>query len=156
MPLVDVIESRERVVEWLCGFVKTVNGNCIADSILSLSENVWISILKTYFQSDVLLPMDSEDEEEESEDEGSDESDDSKRNRAEHRHLEREELKEMMRTFRENAWEVFRCAVLNGDMAPFRRVKNFETWWFFGGATEIVINVGEFAGVILQTLNDGA
>lgn len=49
MPLVDIIESRERAMELLCSFVKPVNGNCIADSILSLSKNVWISILKTYF-----------------------------------------------------------------------------------------------------------
>lgn len=156
MPLVDIIEYRERVMELLCGFVKPVNGNYIANSILSLSENEWISILKTYFQPDVFLPTDSEEEEEESENEGSDDSNDSKRNRTECERLEKEELKEMMRSFRENAWEVFKCAMMNGDMAPFHKVTNSKVRWFSTGATETVTNVREFAGVIMQTLNGDA
>ncbi|GLJ52707.1 hypothetical protein SUGI_1122280 [Cryptomeria japonica] len=111
MPLVDIIECRERAVETLSGFVKPVNGNSIADSILSLPENEWISILKTYFQPSYFPPSDSEEEEDESENDGSNESDDSEKSRAEHRRVEREELKEMMRTFGENVWEVFRCVV---------------------------------------------
>ncbi|GLJ36861.1 hypothetical protein SUGI_0744470 [Cryptomeria japonica] len=153
MPLVDIIECRERAVEILSGFVKPVNSNNIADSILSLLENEWISILKTYFQLSYFLPSDSEEEEEESENDGSNKSDDSEKSRAERRRIEREELKEMMRTFGENTWEVFRCAVQNGNMAPFRKVTNSETWWFAAGATANVISIGEFAGVIMQTLN---
>ncbi|GLJ31060.1 hypothetical protein SUGI_0621630 [Cryptomeria japonica] len=156
MPLVDVIENRERAVELLCGFAKPVNGNCIADTILNLPENEWFSILKTYFQPNMFLPIESEDEEEESEGEGSEALDDSERKRTEARRLEMEELRELMRTFGENAWEVFRCAVQNGNMAPFRRVTNIETWWFSTGATETVISVGEYAGVIMQALYGGA
>ncbi|GLJ18394.1 hypothetical protein SUGI_0325840 [Cryptomeria japonica] len=126
MPLVDIIECRERAVEILSGFVKPPN----------------------YF-----LPSDSEEEEDEGEDDGSQESDASETSRAERRRVEREELKEMMRTFGENAWEVFRCAVQNGNMAPFRRIINSETWWFLAGATANVISIGEYAGVIMQTLN---
>ncbi|GLJ23817.1 hypothetical protein SUGI_0451980 [Cryptomeria japonica] len=124
-------EDRESAVEILSGFVKPVNYNNIADSILSLPENEWISILKTYFQPSYFLPSDSEEEEEEEEgeDDGSQESDASETSQAERRCVEREELKEMMRTFGENAWEVFRCAVQNGNMAPFRRITNSETWW---------------------------
>lgn len=39
MPLVDIIECRERAVEILGSFVKPANGNSIADVILSLPEN---------------------------------------------------------------------------------------------------------------------
>ncbi|GLJ53735.1 hypothetical protein SUGI_1146620 [Cryptomeria japonica] len=136
-------KSTEKGIVSVLDFIKS-----IANSILSLSKNKWISILKTYFQPDVFLPTDSEDEEE-SENEGSDDSNDSERNKAEHERLEKEELKEMMRTFEENAWEVFKCVVLNEDMAPFHQVTNSKVWWFSTGATETVTNVGEFAGVIM-------
>ncbi|GLJ12620.1 hypothetical protein SUGI_0194700 [Cryptomeria japonica] len=124
MPLVDIIECRERAVEMLNAFVKPVNGNSIANAILSLPENEWIK--------------------------------DSEKRREKRRRVEKEELKEMMRTFGEDAWEVFRCVVQNGNMAPFRRVTSSETWWFSAGATENVTNLGEFAGVIMQTFNGGA
>lgn len=155
MPLVDIIECRERVVEILSGFFKPVNGNNIADSILCLPENEWISILKTYFQPSYFLPSDSEEEEEEeeSDNEEGNESNVPEISRAERRRVKREELKELMRTFGENAWEVFRCTVQNENMAPFHRVTNSETWWFSAGATASVINIEEYAGVIMQTLN---
>ncbi|GLJ27742.1 hypothetical protein SUGI_0544500 [Cryptomeria japonica] len=112
-----------------------------------------MSILKTYFQPEVFLPTNSKDDWEESENEGSEDSNNSERIRVKSRRLEKEEEREKMRTFGENAWEVFRCAVQNGNMVPFRRITNLEEWWFSDGATETVINVGEFAGDIMQTFN---
>lgn len=93
IPLVNIIECRERVVEIQSSFFKPVNGNNIAGSILSLLKDEWISILKTYFQPSYFLPLDSEEDDEVSEDDGSQESDASGTSRAQRRCVEREELK---------------------------------------------------------------
>lgn len=63
------------------------------------------------FSTELLLAFDSEEEEEESENEEGNDSKTSETSWAERRRVEREELKELMRTFGENVWEVFRCAV---------------------------------------------
>lgn len=75
-PLVGIIDSRERSVELMCGFVKPSIGNIVANGILSLDENTKVGILKTYFQPEYYLPSDSsEDANNLEEEEGEDGSD---------------------------------------------------------------------------------
>ncbi|GLJ27298.1 hypothetical protein SUGI_0535790 [Cryptomeria japonica] len=70
LPLVDIIDSRERAIELLAGFIKPFIADSIANVIVSLEEVVKVSILKVYFQFDNYLPSKTEDdhEEEDSED----------------------------------------------------------------------------------------
>ncbi|GLJ31902.1 hypothetical protein SUGI_0642110 [Cryptomeria japonica] len=153
--LVDIIDLRERSVELMCGFVKSSVGNIIANGILGLDENTKVSILKTYFQLEYYLPSDSSEDANNSEGEevedGS-EYENSDKGITTQKRLEKAEKRERMKTFVENAWEIFRCAVLNGNIDPFRRVTNSDEWWFPAASTANVISLGEYAALILQAL----
>ncbi|GLJ55061.1 hypothetical protein SUGI_1181810 [Cryptomeria japonica] len=68
-----------------------------------------------------------------------------------HREVWKEEC-ERLKIFGENAWEVFRCVVLNGNTEPFRRVTESDDWWLLENSTYDAINIGEFAIVIYQAI----
>lgn len=168
LPLMDIIDSGESVVELLAGFIKPFIADCIANVILSLEENVRVSILKVYFQFDNYLPLDSEDdhEEEDSEDREEfaedsedreesakdDESVDSDTIRQRARREVWKEEREKLKTFGDNAWEFFRCAVFNGNMEPFQRLTESDDWWLPENSTRNAINIGEYVAVIYQAI----
>ncbi|GLJ23000.1 hypothetical protein SUGI_0433930 [Cryptomeria japonica] len=143
IPMVDVLESKEKMVEFLGGFVKSLLVDAVANCILSLPSDQRLSILKVYFQMENYLPSDSSDD-------GS--SAEERHNRAMEKYLAKLEEQDKMRIFYENAWEVFRCAVMNGNMEPFRRITQTEEWWLSDQSTSNVTQVGECVSVILQAL----
>ncbi|GLJ42697.1 hypothetical protein SUGI_0885230 [Cryptomeria japonica] len=115
MPLIDVIESGERVVE-------------------------------DYLSSE---PEDAP--EEFDEDSGGLVDSDTRREMA-RREVWLEERKRL-KVFGENAWEVFRCVVFNGNMAPFRNLTEAMEWWLPERSTNNVISIGEYVAVIYQALS---
>ncbi|GLJ15972.1 hypothetical protein SUGI_0264310 [Cryptomeria japonica] len=149
-PVVDVLESSEIMVGLLGGFVKPLLVDAVANCILSLPSARRLSILKVYFQMENYLPSGSL-EEGSSEGDG-EESDNDRHNRAMEKYLAKIEERDKMRIFSENAWEVFRCAVMNGNLEPFRRVTRSEEWWLSDQSISNVIHVGECTSVILQAL----
>ncbi|GLJ44315.1 hypothetical protein SUGI_0927530 [Cryptomeria japonica] len=150
IPVVDVLKSSEIMVGILDGFFKPLLVDAVANCILSLPSNRRLSILKVYFQMENYLPSDSS--EEGSLEGDGEESDNDRNNRAMEKYLAKMEEREKMRIFSENAWEVFRCTVLNGNLEPFRRVTRSEEWWLSDQSTSNVIHVGECTSVILQAL----
>ncbi|GLJ48996.1 hypothetical protein SUGI_1033710 [Cryptomeria japonica] len=124
--VVDVLESWEKMVELLSGFVKPLLLDAVANCALSLPSDHRLSILKVYFQMENYLSFDSLDDGSSTEEE---DSDNERHNRAMEKYLAKMEERDKMRVFYENAWEVFHCAVLNGNMDPFRRVTQAKDWW---------------------------
>ncbi|GLJ40193.1 hypothetical protein SUGI_0824440 [Cryptomeria japonica] len=131
LPLVDIIDSGECVVELLAGLIKPFIADSVANAILKEGNE------------------DGEDREDSAEDEESVDSD-TIREMA-HREVWKEE-RERLNTFRENAWEIFRCVVFNGNMEPFRRVTEFDDWWLPENSTRNAICIGEFNAVIYQAI----
>ncbi|GLJ16564.1 hypothetical protein SUGI_0283510 [Cryptomeria japonica] len=74
LPLVDIIDSGERAVVLLAGFIKPFIADSVANVILSLEEAVKVSILKVYFQFDNYLPSETEDDHEEEDSQDSEDS----------------------------------------------------------------------------------
>ncbi|GLJ07489.1 hypothetical protein SUGI_0068130 [Cryptomeria japonica] len=68
------------------------------------------------------LPSDSSEDANNSKEEDSSDSENNDKRSAKRRRMEKAKERERMKTFVENAWEIFRCAVLNGNMNPFGSV----------------------------------
>lgn len=163
LPLVDIIEMKERVVELLAGFIKPFIVDTVADAILGMEEDVRVSIMKIYFQFENYLHSDTEDGGE-SKEEGNEAGEDNEEDVDEEDYVDSDVVREMARrevwreerarlkTFREEAWEIFRCAVFNGNLEPFRRVIESDDWWLPENSTHNVIGIGEFVAVIYQAI----
>ncbi|GLJ06422.1 hypothetical protein SUGI_0038710 [Cryptomeria japonica] len=119
-PLVDIIESGERSVELLNGFVKPYVGDYVTNTILSLEESSRVSILRVYFQAEIYLSDASDEDMEDSDSDGSGDLVDSDYIREKARREVKREERETLMTFFDEAWEVFRCAVFNGNLLPSR------------------------------------
>ncbi|GLJ11003.1 hypothetical protein SUGI_0140120 [Cryptomeria japonica] len=140
LPLADIIERKERVVKLLVGFIKPFIADIVAEAIL-------------------------EEEEEESEDDDIEKGDDIESSEGgdeafvnseeihdmAHREVWREE-QERLKTFGDEAWEIFRCDVFNGNMEPFRRITESDDWWLPESSTCKAIAIGEYAAMIYQAI----
>lgn len=77
-----------------------------------------------------------------SEEGNEEDSEDSEKERVRTEKREREAERERIRNFGEEAQEVFRCAVMNGNLAPFCRLRNSEDWWISKESTKKSLQFG--------------
>ncbi|GLJ50095.1 hypothetical protein SUGI_1065490 [Cryptomeria japonica] len=164
LPLVDIIESKERVVELLIGFLKPFIADMVGEAILGLQEDVRVSILKIYFQFENYLHSDLEEEEESEGDDMQEEEDIVDSEDREVDSMSSEEVRELasrevwreererLKIFGDEAWEIYRCAVFNENMEPFRRTTESDNWWLLENSTRNAIAIGEYVVVIYQAL----
>ncbi|GLJ30914.1 hypothetical protein SUGI_0615520 [Cryptomeria japonica] len=164
LPLVDIIEMKEHVVELLASFIKPFIADMVADAILGMEEDVRVSIFKIYFQFENYLHLDLEENEESDgdgnedgeADEGSDVGEEDLVNGEEVREMARREVwreeRERLKTFGDEAWEIYRCAVFNGNLEPFRRITESDDWWLSKNSTPNAIGIGEYAAIIYQAI----
>ncbi|GLJ38256.1 hypothetical protein SUGI_0778780 [Cryptomeria japonica] len=126
------------------GFVKGVNRDVVAKAIFELQEGVIESILKVYFNPENYFSLDLDEGSESggSEEGNEDDSEDSEKERVRREKREREAEMERIITFGEEAWDVFRCAVMNGNLTPFRRLGISEDWWISEASTKISLQFG--------------
>ncbi|GLJ44047.1 hypothetical protein SUGI_0918550 [Cryptomeria japonica] len=135
-PLVDILDSKRVYIEMIDGFVRSVDSQVIASSILDLDSNGWTSVLDCYFNPVHYVT------------EPPDESSDSNDEEATEAWAESERKKNIIF----EAWEVFRVGVINHDLGPFRRLVYSEENWLSVVAAIQVVDIGERASVILHYL----
>ncbi|GLJ55029.1 hypothetical protein SUGI_1181260 [Cryptomeria japonica] len=61
-PVVDVLELEERCLELIGGFLKSMNGDVVVDTLLELQDGTKESILRVYFNPATCYSSDSEEE----------------------------------------------------------------------------------------------
>ncbi|GLJ30804.1 hypothetical protein SUGI_0611220 [Cryptomeria japonica] len=145
-------------------FHKTLNHRHGCRSHSGLEEDVRVSILKVYFQFENYLRLDSEeDEEREGDDtekgediESSEGGEEASENSEEAHDLAHREVwrveRERLKTFGDEAWEIFRCTVFNGNMEPFHRIIKSDDWWLLENSTRNAITIGEYATMIYKAI----
>lgn len=61
-PMIDILGSKEVCIQRIDGFIHAMDGQAIANEILNLDVDRWVSRLGSYFNSDNYVSSDSEDD----------------------------------------------------------------------------------------------
>lgn len=61
-PMVDVLASKEMCIQNIDGFIRTIDGQVVANEILDLDSDKWASLLCLYFNAANYIPAESDEE----------------------------------------------------------------------------------------------
>lgn len=108
--MVDVLDSKEACIQKIDGFIRSVDGQVVANQILNLDLSNWVSMLGLYFNLNNYVSLESEEDPDDEEEEN----------------IQAKVEKERKNTLIEDAWEVYRIGVINKNLAPFQRMLDAE------------------------------
>ncbi|GLJ50787.1 hypothetical protein SUGI_1081720 [Cryptomeria japonica] len=117
-PMVDIFDSKEATIQRIDGFICPSDGQALGNAILELDSDCWVSTLHIYFNhtnyiSSKLEESNTEDEE----------------------IAQKRVAWERRENFIQEAWEVFRVGVRNGNLDPFCRLLNSDDNWLSAPTT---------------------
>ncbi|GLJ32282.1 hypothetical protein SUGI_0649680 [Cryptomeria japonica] len=135
-PIIDILGSKEVRIQRIDSFIRAMDGQAIANEILNLDADRWVSRLGSYFNSDNYVSSDLEDDQH-LEDEERD-----------HAKVEKERLKSLI----EDVWEVYQIGVINKNFSPFQRLLDRDVRWLTRAIVGKVMEIGVHLAIILQAL----
>ncbi|GLJ11637.1 hypothetical protein SUGI_0173400 [Cryptomeria japonica] len=110
--MVDIFDSKEVTIQRIDDFLCPSDGQALGNVILELDSDCWVSTLDIYFDHTNYISSKSE----ESDIEGEEIS-------------QKRAARERRKNFIQEAWEVFRVGVRNGNLDPFHRLLNSNDNW---------------------------